>query len=247
MSPLFLPVKTPPSGFIKRLRLVPALCVEFLRRTSGPRLPFRAGGNKLAKSGTRWGDWQAANLASPDERPVTDQMIWRGRRGWQGKFPGWGLRSRGSAWLLVAALVAISGPGLNAQQDEGSISDLTGKYHFISADDTLGLLDEEGKLKGYVDVYQGEEESDEILSYQIVQGSRKKNRVEFRTNKIHRKYYRFSGTVERGAGRAEGDPDYLRLVGDLEIVTIKGDSGEEIVQRVRTILKSFGKGEGGEE
>jgi len=174
-------------------------------------------------------------------------MIWRGHRGWQRKFPGWGSHSRWRAWLLIAALVAISGPGLKARQDEGSISDLTGKYHFISADDTLGLLDEEGKLKGYVDVYQGEEESDEILSYQIVEGSRQKNRVEFRTNKIHRKYYRFSGTVERGAGHAEGDPDYLRLVGDLEIITVKGDSGEEAVQRMRTILKSFGKGERAEE
>jgi hypothetical protein len=174
-------------------------------------------------------------------------MMRRVHRRWQGKFPGWGLPLRRMAWLLAAALLAISGPRLKAQRDEGPISDVTGKYHFISQDDTLGLLEEEGKLKGYVDVYQGEEESDEILSYEIVQGSRMKDRVEFRTNKIHRKYYRFSGTVERGTGHAEGDPDYLRLIGDLEIVTMKGDSSDEAVQRMRTILKSFGKGERGEE
>ena len=70
---------------------------------------------------------------------------------------------------------------------------MTAKYHFISADDTLAILDEEGRLKGYIEVAQPEEESDDILSYDILEGSRKKNHVEFRTNRIHGKLYRFSG------------------------------------------------------
>jgi hypothetical protein len=149
---------------------------------------------------------------------------------------------RATGWIL--------GPGRGtAGRPQGSeeIQDITGKYHFISADDTLGILEEEGKLKGYIDVYQGEEESDTVLSYSIIRGVRKKDHVEFRTNQIHRKYYRFSGKVERGTGHEERDPDYLRLVGDVEIVTVKGDSGEEAVQRVHTILKSLGKNEREEE
>ena len=146
-------------------------------------------------------------------------------------------------WLLVAALILCPGKMLRAQFDINAIPDITGKYHFLSADDTLGLLEEEGKLKGYVDILQGEDESDEVLSYDIVRGMRKKDHVEFRTNEIHRKYYRCLGKVERGEGHEEGDPDYLRLVGGLEIVTIKGDTGGEAVQRMHMIFKSFGKTE----
>jgi hypothetical protein len=132
-------------------------------------------------------------------------------------------------------------------QGAENIDDITGKYHFLSADDTLGLLEEEGKLKGYIEILQGEEESDAVLSYDIILGSRKKDHVEFKTNTIHRRYYRFSGKVERGSGRQADDPDYLRLIGDLENVTIKGDSGQESVERKHLILKSLGKAEGKEE
>jgi hypothetical protein len=150
---------------------------------------------------------------------------------------------RRSGWLLAAVVFLCLGSGLRAQRDSDEIQDITGKYHFVSADDTLAILEEEGKLKGYIEVYQGEDESDVILSYDLVQGTRTKAHVEFKTNKIHRKYYRFSGKVERGRGHEEIDPDYLRLVGILEIATSRGDSGEEAVQRMQIIFKSLGKGE----
>ena len=70
-----------------------------------------------------------------------------------------------------------------------------------------------------------------MLSYDIISGSRKKDHVEFRTNTIHRKYYRFTGKAERGSGRGADDPDYLRLIGDVETVTVKGDNGQESVAR----------------
>jgi hypothetical protein len=145
-----------------------------------------------------------------------------------------------------ATLVVALWEHSSAQATE-NIDDITGKYHFLSADDTLGLLEEEGKLKGYIEILQGEEESDAVLSYDIILGSRKKDHVEFKTNTIHRRYYRFSGKVERGAGQEPADPDYLRLIGDLETVTIKGDSRQESVERKHLILKSFGKSERNEE
>ena len=149
--------------------------------------------------------------------------------------------------FLAAALLVFVGSVSGRPQASEEIPDISGKYHFISADDTLGILEEEGKLKGYLEISQGEEESDEVLSYTILRGERKKNHVEFRTNEIHRKYYRFSGRVERGTGHEEGDPDYLRLVGDVEIVTVKGDSREEAVQKMHETLKSLGKNEREEE
>jgi hypothetical protein len=146
-------------------------------------------------------------------------------------------------WLAVATAILLTGGALKAQEEVQTVEDMTAKYHFLSADDTLAILDEEGRLKGYIEVAQPEEESDDILSYDIVEGSRDKNHVKFRTNKIHGKFYRFSGTVERGKGHEEKDPDYFHLIGDLDIVTVNGDTGKETVQTVRVNLKSFGKSE----
>jgi hypothetical protein len=149
------------------------------------------------------------------------------------------------AGAMGATLVTALGHA--AAQAAESIDDITGKYHFLSADDTLGILEEEGNLKGYIEIVQGEEESDVVLTYDITLGSRKKDHVEFKTNTIHRHYYRFSGKVERGSGRGSDDPDYLRLVGDLETVTVKGDTGQESVQSKHLTFKSLGKFEGNEE
>ncbi len=147
------------------------------------------------------------------------------------------------SWTLALAAILILGTVSRAQEAPDDIPDLTGEYHFLSAEDTLGLLEEEGKLKGYLEVVQSEEESDAVLSYPITIGSRKKNRVEFKTAKIHQKYYRFSGSVQRGSGREEKDPDYLRLVGDLEFITVKSDTGQERIDRRHVVFKSYGKNE----
>jgi len=143
--------------------------------------------------------------------------------------------------VLVCAL--SSSNRVTASPVSEDIPDVTGEYEFLSQEDTLAILEEEGKLKGYIDVLQTEEESDAVLSYPIATGTRKKDRIEFKTSKIHQRYYRFAGTVRRGAGHEETDPDYLRLIGDVEIVTTKGETGKESVQRQRVILRSLGKHE----
>jgi hypothetical protein len=145
--------------------------------------------------------------------------------------------------FLAVCLSFLPQTCLNAQQGNEQVRDASGEYRFLTADDTLGLLEEEDKIKGYVDVYQGEEESDTLLSYPITIGSREKNHIDFKTAKIHQKYYRFSGTVERGKGHEEGDPDYQRLVGDLEIITVKADTGQEFAERRHVIFPSKGKSE----
>lgn len=155
--------------------------------------------------------------------------------------------SKPLAWLAALTVVLLAGSVLQAQNAEPPIDDMTAKYHFLSPDDTLAILDEEGKLKGYIEVAQPEEESDDILTFDILEGSRKNAHVEFRTNRIHEKFYRFSGTVERGKGREEKDPDYLRLIGNLETVTVNGETGKETVQTVKVTLKSIGKSERPEE
>lgn len=158
-----------------------------------------------------------------------------------GKGSNWRVRDaqRGlMAVPVVLILLIVSFPGRAQQNEEQALQDITGDYHFVGPEDTLAILDEDGQLKGYIDVYQGENESDAILSYTLTIGSHEKNHVEFKTGKIHEKYYRFSGTVERGSGRSEKDPDYLRLVGNLEVVKVNGDTGKESVQRMSEVFKS---------
>jgi hypothetical protein len=148
-----------------------------------------------------------------------------------------------TACLVVLGAVLCSTGVLRAQDETQPVDDMTAKYHFLSADDTLAILDEEGRLKGYIEVAQPEEESDDVLSYDILEGSRKKAHVEFRTNRIHGKYYRFSGTVERGKGHEHKDADYFRLTGDLDVITVKSETGKETAQTFRVVFKSFGKSE----
>jgi hypothetical protein len=147
------------------------------------------------------------------------------------------------AFLAVLAAVVFPARCLKAQEATQAVDDMTGKYHFLTPDDTLAILDEEGKLKGYIEVNQPDDESDDVLTYDILEGSRKKAQVDLRTNRIHGKFYRFSGTVERGKGHEDKDPDYLHLTGNLDVVTVNADTGKETVQTTRVTLKSIGKSE----
>ena len=145
--------------------------------------------------------------------------------------------------VLLPLLFIGAGGWLCAEQRPAPIDDVTGNYHFLSPQDKLAILDEEGKLSGYLDVFQAEDESDALLSYPITIGSRQSDRVEFKTGKIHQKYYSFAGVAQRGQGKKDTDPDHLRLVGELEIVTVNGETGAESVERRQVVFQRMGKGE----
>ena len=154
------------------------------------------------------------------------------------------LASKLIALTLLAGLTRLTRlPRATAAE----VPDMSGEYHFLSPQDTLGILEEEGKLKGYLDVAQGEDESDAVLSYPITLGARQGDHVEFKTGKIHERYYRFTGAVQRGDGRAQADPDFLRLAGDLELVSIDPVSHQEHVEKRRAVFKWKGKSERNEE
>src|SRR5271157_128058 len=77
------------------------------------------------------------------------------------------------ACLAVLTVVMFPARHCKAQEEAPPVDDMTAKYHFLSSEDTLAILDEEGRLKGYIEVTQPEEESDDVLSFDIVQGARK--------------------------------------------------------------------------
>lgn len=140
-------------------------------------------------------------------------------------------------FLLPFAFYATSAP--RAALSKSAIDEINTEFHFLGPDDTLLIHEEEGRLKGQIDAYQNADESDTVLSYSLTIGTRKEDHVEFKTEEIHRKYYRFSGAIVRGSGHEEKDADYLRLVGELQIITVNGDTGEESVERKQVVLKSL--------
>jgi hypothetical protein len=153
--------------------------------------------------------------------------------------------ARSIAVLTCAAIVLCAGAGSSKepQQSPEKIEEINKQFHFLGPDDSVLIHEEDGRLKGQVDVLAGEEESDTVLTYDFVIGARTGDHVEFKTAKVHEKYFRFMGAVERGAGSKEDDPDYLRLVGDLQIVTVNGMTGKETTESKRVVLKSLGADE----
>ena len=145
--------------------------------------------------------------------------------------------------LVGALLFCLLPASFHAQDSRDEIREINDEFHFLGPDDTLLIHEEDGKLKGQIDVYGGDEESDAILSFLITIGTRDKNHVEFKTSKIHEKYYRFFGAVEHGTGKKDGDRDYLRLVGEVKVTTVNGSTGEESTESKRVVLKSLGEDE----
>jgi hypothetical protein len=150
-------------------------------------------------------------------------------------------------WIgLTAAFVALVfwQPGVakarSKEKAPEKIEEINKEFHFLGPEDTVLIHEEDGKLKGQINVFAGPEESDDILSYLLTIGTRVKDHVEFKTSKVHEKYFRFSGSVERGEGKKEEAPDYLRLVGTLEIVTVNGMTGKETTETRHVVLKSLG-------
>lgn len=145
--------------------------------------------------------------------------------------------------LIVACAVLVAWSGLKAQSPASQINDITGDYEFLQPYNTLAILQEDQMLKGYIDVLQGGSASDTVFSYAITVGERKGDHIQFRTRKIHEKYYRFSGTVQRGKGKKKGGPDYLELVGELQTIQNNSVTNQEKVDRRQVVFKSKGNTE----
>lgn len=146
----------------------------------------------------------------------------------------------GAAGLFLALAFLGAWGSLAAQSPGGQIADVTGDYEFLQPYNTLAILQEDQMLKGYIDVLQGESSSDAVFSYQITVGERKGDHIEFSTSKIHEKYYRFSGTIQRGKGKKKDNPDYLELVGELQTIESNSVTNTENVEKHQVIFKSKG-------
>jgi hypothetical protein len=169
------------------------------------------------------------------------QMALFHRKTWrQHREPVLNLRLK-AVWVAVAVAALAAAGSLRAQSAAGPISDITGDYEFLQPYNTLAILQEDQMVKGYIDVLQGESESDAILSYPITIGERKGDHLDFRTRAIHELYYRFSGTIQPGKGKNKGDPDSIELVGELQTIEHNSVTNQDKVDRQQVVFKSKGK------
>ncbi|HET7102393.1 MAG TPA: hypothetical protein VFJ52_14655 [Terriglobia bacterium] len=158
----------------------------------------------------------------------------------QNREPGLNLRPM-AVWVAVALATLSAAGSLKAQSTASKVGDITGDYEFLQPYNTLAILQEDELVKGYVDVLQGQSESDAVLSYPITIGERKGDHLEFRTQTIHAMYYRFSGTIQPGQGKKKGDPDYIELVGELQTIQHNSVTQQDKVDRQQVVFKSKGK------
>jgi hypothetical protein len=148
-----------------------------------------------------------------------------------------------AVWVVVAVAALAAAGSLKAQSAATQVSDITGDYEFLQPYNTLAILQEDQMVKGYIDVLQGQSESDAIISYPITIGECKGDHLDFRTRIIHAMYYRFSGTVRPGKGKKKGDPDFIELVGELQTIHHNSVTHQDKVDRQQVVFKSKGNSE----
>ena len=141
--------------------------------------------------------------------------------------------------FLLAGLVMVSAATFAHGQRNRELEDITGRYSFLKADDLLGILDEDGELRGFIEVFQEDEESAELFSYNISRGSREGDQVTFKTDTIHSTTYRFSGKVQVSRERKPNQRGYMLLVGILRVDTRVPATGEEKTEEKKVVLESL--------
>ncbi len=140
-----------------------------------------------------------------------------------------------------------SGPALVAQAippasnlPDKSTATYSGMYSFLRDGEFVQITVEDGgQVTGFISRY-GDLESDKdaFLDHFFKEGKLDGNKLSFSTETVHGVWFRFVGTVNRGAGKQPGDEAYYVLNGSLtEHMT---DAGKKTSSRSREVaLKSF--------
>ncbi len=141
--------------------------------------------------------------------------------------------------LVLIGLVMIMDVIVVHGQQEREIEDITGRYSFLNPDDLLGILDEDGELRGFIEVLQEDDESDDVFSYTITRGVHKDNQINFKTDTIHGITYRFSGKVQISRERNSTQRGFILLVGTIRIEKNESLIGKGKTEERRVVLESL--------
>lgn len=128
------------------------------------------------------------------------------------------LRYAAAILLLTTFAWAQSQPAQNATAPNEA--DISGMYTFLR-DGEFVQIDRDGdKVDGFISRY-GDSDSDRgtFLDHMIKSGTLEGKKMHFETRAVHGVSYEFSGTVERGEGKAPGEEAYWVLRGTLKEIT----------------------------
>ena len=130
-----------------------------------------------------------------------------------------------------------SAPAKNVQ--DAPAGDISGMYTFLRDGEFVQVDVEDGVVTGFVSRY-GDSESDRgaFLDQMFKKASLDGKKLHFETRVVHGVSYEFSGTVERGEGKAPGAEAYWVLKGTL---TQKSeDAQKKVTAKERAVeFKSF--------
>ncbi len=142
--------------------------------------------------------------------------------------------------LFVLSILLLSAAAL-AQAP--APENVTGLYSFLRSGETVQLnVQPDGRVTGYVSrMADGESDRGQMLDMLFERASLERNRLEFRTKKIHGEWFEFKGTLERGKAKSRDDEGYWMMHGTL--TTVKEDvNGKPTPFATEVEFKSFPAG-----
>lgn len=141
--------------------------------------------------------------------------------------------------LLALPLAAQTNTAKPALPAVPAADDVSGMYTFLREGEFVEIDVDGGKVSGFISRY-GDSESDHgtFLDQLISKGSLEGNKLTFTTRAVHGISFEFSGTVERGEGKAPGAEAYHVLKGTLTQTTTDREHNSTAKSR-EVVFKSF--------
>ena len=122
--------------------------------------------------------------------------------------------------LLLTAVAAGQSQPAKDNPPPAPTSNISGMYTFLRDGEFVQIDVDGGKVDGFISRY-GDSDADRgtFLDHMIKTGTLEGKKMHFDTRSVHGVSYEFTGTVERGEGKAPGDEAYYVLKGTLKQVT----------------------------
>ena len=146
---------------------------------------------------------------------------------------------RFSVILLLLSAFAAAQSQAPKDNPPPAAPDISGMYTFLRDGEFVQIDVDGSKVDGFISRY-GDSDADRgtFLDHMIKTGTLDGKKIHFDTRVVHGVSYEFTGTVERGEGKAPGDEAYWVLKGNLKQMT--EDADHKAAAKERAVeFKSF--------
>jgi hypothetical protein len=141
-------------------------------------------------------------------------------------------------FVALNAIVATAQAAKPTPSQPGT--EYSGMYNFLRDGEFVQItVEDQGNVTGFISRF-GDSESDRgaFLDHFFKQGKLDSHKLTFTTQTVHGVWFEFKGTIDRGAGKNQGDEAYYVLKGTL--ITNAADQDKKTTNQSRAVeLKSF--------